>query len=284
MNLNAIPFFWRAERLADQISFAFRTAPPSMANPGRWGVFKLRRNLDHLRASKRTGITGLKIDGYAHPVFVRAGTSDLDVVMQLMGSHELGFDLSANPQWIVDLGANIGLSAIYLANRFPSARILAIEVERENYELLVRNAQPYPQITPIHKAVWHTGGAVRITNPEAQPWSFRVEQTTSDDPDGIEAISINDLLADFGISTIDLVKMDIEGAELEVLSTGTSPWLERTRVLAVELHERYKPGCTAALDTAVAGNEEHRQMFGEYVVVNLSPGKKEGPSGLTTAH
>jgi len=202
-------------------------------------------------------------------VWVRGGTSDLDVVEQLMVQHELGFDLDHAPNWIIDLGANIGVSAVYLANRFPSARILALEVDSANFELLVRNTAPYPQISPIHKAIWPVGGRVRISNPQAQPWSFQVESTALDDPLGIDAISINDLVMRYSIPRIDLLKMDIEGSEREVLSDALTPWLETTDVMAVELHERHRTGCVAALDAALAGLPHRRELRDEYHVIRF---------------
>lgn len=186
-----------------------------------------------------------------------------------MVHHELGFSLDREPRWIIDVGANIGLSALYFARRFPSARILAVEVESANHELLVRNAAPYPLITPIHKAIWCKSGHVRISNPEAQAWSFRVEMATPETRDALEAISMNDLMDEHGVDSADLVKMDIEGAEREVLSEGLHPWLGRTAVLAVELHERHRKGCEASLDRAAASATHDREIVGEYHIVRF---------------
>lgn len=267
--MSGLPLLWRAQRLADQVATTMRVLLPDQAWPRRIGMFRLRRKVDDLRARGRSGLVPIDVEGYEHPVWVRGGTSDLDVLAQLMVHHELGFDMPVPPQWIIDIGANIGLSAVYFARRFPGARILAVEVEAENFEVLMRNSAPYPQITPIHKAVWCEGGRVRITNPDAQPWSFRVESTRPDDPDGIEAVSINDLVAQFSIPRIDLLKMDIEGSEREVLSDGLHPWIGRTGVLAVELHERHRQGCEAALLAAIGGQQHQRDSLGEYHVIRF---------------
>lgn len=270
LRLNAVPFLWRAERLADQIGDVLKVQIPKGGQPGRLAAFRLKRALDTLRAQRHDGLVQVQVDGYAHPVWVRGGSSDLDVVEQLLVHHELGFELEEAPRTIIDLGANIGLSAVYFARRFPHARIIAVEVESANFALLQRNCAPYPQIVALKKAIWQHGGHVRITNPDAQPWSFRVQSTTGDDPAAIEAVSMNELMRDHGLPSLDLVKMDIEGAEAEVLSAGLHPWLDHTRVLAVELHERHKPGCEAALENAVAGRVRQRRQIGEYAVLTLS--------------
>lgn len=53
--------------------------------------------------------------------------------------------LHQSPRVIVDAGANIGLTAVYFANQFPAARILALEPESSNYALLCKNTAAYPQ-------------------------------------------------------------------------------------------------------------------------------------------
>ena len=49
------------------------------------------------------------------------------------------------------------------------------------------------------------------------------------------------ICGEYGIDTIDLLKMDIEGAEREVLGYSKG-WVERVGVLIIELHERINPG------------------------------------------
>ncbi len=51
-----------------------------------------------------------------------------------------------------------------------------------------------------------------------------------------------------GIVSIDLLKVDIEGAEIEVFES--CPWIKRVQVIALELHERVRPGCSAAVMNA----------------------------------
>jgi FkbM family methyltransferase len=251
------------------MSDALCCAVPVGAAPDRWGVFALRRQIDLMRERNYEGLHPLAVKGFAHPVWVRSGTSDLEVAEQLFTQHELGFDLVEQPRWIIDLGANIGLSAVYFAHRFPRARILAVEMEPANFRLLQKNCEPYPQITPIQKAVWGQAGRVKISNPDAQPWSFRVEPTHDNDSEGVDAVSINELMRHYAIEHIDLLKMDIEGAEREVLSTNPYPWVGKTTTLAIELHERHRPGCEAALAGALRDLPHTRSLRGEYELVRF---------------
>jgi hypothetical protein len=80
----------------------------------------------------------------------------------------------------------------------------------------------------------------------------------------IAAISIPDLLLEAGTDSIDLLKLDIEGAEKELFENhACSGWLARTRAVIVELHDRFKPGCTAAVERAVGGQSFRRSQVGE---------------------
>src|SRR5438128_1024549 len=60
---------------------------------------------------------------------IRPSTSDLRVVLKVLADHEYTTPLPINPKLIIDAGANIGISALYFANRYPNARIYAIEPE-----------------------------------------------------------------------------------------------------------------------------------------------------------
>ncbi len=53
----------------------------------------------------------------------------------------------SSPETIVDAGANIGVTSIYFANRYPGAKIFAVEAEASNFAMLVKNTQAYPSIT-----------------------------------------------------------------------------------------------------------------------------------------
>jgi FkbM family methyltransferase len=66
------------------------------------------------------------------------------------------------PPVIIDAGANVGLCAVFYANRFPDARIIAIEPEPSNYEMLKKNTAPYPNITTVHAALWKENGPLRL--------------------------------------------------------------------------------------------------------------------------
>jgi len=205
-----------------------------------------------------------------HPVWLRAGTSDAEVLMQILIWEELRFELPAPPRLIVDAGANIGLASVWLAHRYPGARVIALEAERGNFEVLRRNVAPYPNVEPRLQALWSHPTRLRITNPDASAHGFQVgegEPTGRADDGSVEAVDVPALLREAGAGRIDLLKLDVEGAEVEILRDGAAHWIDHIGTLAVELHDRFRPGCTEALERAVTGRGFSRRTVGEYLVL-----------------
>jgi FkbM family methyltransferase len=185
-----------------------------------------------------------------HAVRLRLHTSDTMVFGNVIMDEEYSFGLPSSANVIVDVGANVGLTPIYYAKLFPEARIFAIEAERANFELMLKNVQPYPNITPIHAALWGSEGYISIADPlpgAFGSWGF----TVSSKPGDVRAITIRSLMRDFGIDHIDLLKIDIEGSEKEVFEA--CDWQDRLDSIVIELHDRYTPGCSEVVNSALQG-------------------------------
>ena len=193
-----------------------------------------------------------------HPFNLRFGTSDIDAYEQVFVELHYHADLLTHPKVIVDAGANIGLVSIYFANRFPQAKILAIEPELSNFNLLERNVRQYDDVTPIRAALWNKNTTIDLIDPGKGHWGFQTaeaNQTVAGDRiDKVAAITVDRLMNNHKIDHIDILKIDIEGAEKEIFS-DSSKWIDRVSVLIVELHERFKIGCSRSFYNATVGFE-----------------------------
>ena len=78
----------------------------------------------------------MRVPGLPHPIELRAGTSDASVLRQILLDEELAFELRDDPKLIIDAGANIGTSSIYLAMRYPRTDRVALELDGGNYWFL----------------------------------------------------------------------------------------------------------------------------------------------------
>jgi FkbM family methyltransferase len=144
------------------------------------------------------------------------------------------------------------MSALYFARRFPQAQIISIEPDPANGALLQHNTRDYPQVQTIQKGIWSKSGHLRIRDKMADANAFQVEWAAEPGTDTLSAISLEEILANSGVDVLDIVKLDIEGAEKEVFRAGYESWLPKTRLLIVELHDRMVPGCSKSLFDAVS--------------------------------
>jgi FkbM family methyltransferase len=169
-------------------------------------------------------------------VLVRPGTSDLGTVWGTFARryHLPPPELGA-PNTIWDLGANIGLTMGHFAHLFPRARVLGVELDEDNVVLARRNVAAWAdRCEVIHAAVWASDGEVRYRG-----WggtsNYQVTGGKAGTP--VRALSLAEMVREHG-GPVDYVKVDVEGAERELLRDGTG-WADAVRCLKIELHGDY---------------------------------------------
>ncbi len=184
----------------------------------------------------------LRVPGVKHHVHLRKNTSDIPAFEQVFITREYDFEPGCDPSVIIDAGANIGLASVYFANRYPGARILAIEPEPGNYQMLKKNTGHYANVTPIHAALWFEDTELSIFDKGKGAWAFTVAEQKTGGIGKTMAISMAHLIKAYDLPYIDILKIDIEGAEKELFSSNYDEWLPKVRVLVIELHDHYKQG------------------------------------------
>ncbi len=201
-------------------------------------------------------------------MLVRTRSSDVWTYEKIFISRE--YDLPAvetDPRIIIDVGANVGYASVYFAERYPHARIIAVEPEEGNFALLQRNTAPYKNVTTVRAALWPHSATVAIDNPGDASWAFRIREPEHASSGAVRGISMLELLDEYDISTIDLLKIDIEGAEKEVFQPGCEAWLAKTRVLVAELHDWMRDGCATAFYRSTSQFPFKHLTSGENVVL-----------------
>ncbi len=200
---------------------------------------------------------------------LRTASSDFRVADGILRRGEYAPALRGRARTILDVGANIGASAIYFAAHCPEATVYAFEPEAENFEMLRRNVRDWPRIVPIRQAVWSQNTAREVQSRKTGAWGYTLADVADRGGYGlgqmVECVTISEFMRQRGLDKIDVLKMDIEGGEKEIFE-HPEEWLGRVDLLVVELHDRICPGCTAAFDQAVRGFA-HRRSDGEKVVV-----------------
>jgi FkbM family methyltransferase len=189
-----------------------------------------------------------------HPLYARAGTSDLDVYEQVFLWREYQcLDAVREAPLIVDCGANVGFSAAYFLSRFPAASVIAVEPDPGNFAQMERNLAPYgARVVALRTGIWsHPARLVMSSDSwgDDREWARTVREARPDEPGGMEALDIATLLARSGERRIAILKVDIEGAE-RVVFGAPCPWLRDVDNIVIELHGR---DCEAIFHRAIAG-------------------------------
>ena len=215
------------------------------------------------------GARAVQLPGFTHPIWARPGTSDVATFDEvfLAREYELPFE-DFYPSHILDLGANVGYASLYFANRWPRAQILAVEPDAQNTNLLARNTRGWPRIDRVQAAVWAHPARVCVANPGDAPNAFRMRELAEAPSESVDAFTVTQLIERMGCARLDLLKMDVEGAEIEILRES-GEWLDRVDVMVIELHDRFLPGCGEALCDALRGRRFHLEIVGANLAIDF---------------
>ena len=242
---------------------SFRDAVKLILTKNRSGDAKI-----YLRPIKRT-------------VTIRRGTTDLQCLEKVFLADEYHSPFQLSPRLIVDGGANVGMATLFFAHQYAHARIVAIEPEHDNFQILKKNCGNLPNVTLIQAALWSQRDAtLDIHSRDAEAWAFwggREIALDSQASTAISTITGPELLSRFDAEQIDLLKLDIEGSERDLFSKGTEEWLDRIQIIAIELHDRYLEGCAQAFYSALMARKFVQEIREARISSqNLTPAKGTG--------
>jgi FkbM family methyltransferase len=186
----------------------------------------------------------LNFKGYDYPIFYRTQTSDLDVILQVFVDEQYDCVGEENSvKLIIDCGANIGCTSFYLLHRYPNAHVVAVEPDPQNFALCQRNLAPFAErVTLVNSGVWPEPVPLQIERGtyadgrEWGEWAIQVRPAQIGERPDMIAVTIDGLINQSGLDGVDILKIDIEGAEAALFSEGVEKWLSRTRHLAIEIH------------------------------------------------
>jgi len=147
-------------------------------------------------------------------------------------------------RFILDAGANIGASAIYFHSFFPNAKVICIEPESSNFSLLKTNIllnNVENIVKPFQMALWNKNEMLSLKNDfrDRSHHSFNVSSDLNESLIKIEGNTVKYFMDINDVKIIDLLKIDIEGAEKYIFEDFNylSSFLPITRFIAIEIHE-----------------------------------------------
>jgi FkbM family methyltransferase len=177
-----------------------------------------------------------------NPVLIRPATTDMWAATAVLppACHLPPPQVeAAGPRVIWDLGANIGVTMAHMAVRHPRARIVGVELDEENCAMARANVARFGlRCEVLHAGVWPGGGEVEYRRRPGEEVAFHLGAGAGE-LCRAPGLSLDELLSrEVPGTVVDYVKMDVEGAERELLRRDTA-WAASARCIKVEVHEPY---------------------------------------------
>jgi FkbM family methyltransferase len=206
---------------------------------------------------------------FRHPVYLRRGTSDFSVFESVLAHRSYDINYGVSPKMIFDCGANIGLTTVFYANRFPEAKIVSIEPEADNFQLLKKNTAHYPNVSVHQNGLWNRTTSLKVEDKGYGEWGFVVGETPDGTPGAVKAVTIPDLMRQHQCNEIDILKIDIESSEKELFESNYETWLPKVKTLVIELHDRMREGASLSFFRALTHYNFTLEIKGENLVCFL---------------
>jgi FkbM family methyltransferase len=192
----------------------------------------IRAELARLRAAPR--YTPLSSDLLGSRFDMVDGPSFCACYEEIFGRGIYAFEPRTTTPLIIDGGANIGVSVMYFKQTHPGSRVIAFEPDAHIFRILETNVRTagYHDVQLINKALWNGDTDIEFWNEGADAGRIsRAHDDTQPRKSRVPAVRLKPYLT----QGVDFLKLDIEGAELEVLR-DCADLLLNVRHLFVEYH------------------------------------------------
>ena len=175
--------------------------------------------------------SGLKIK-------IRVNSTDLMALTHVWMIQEYSDDdfPISNDDVIIDVGAHIGLFALFASQFCKNGKIFCYEPIKENYKILIENIEmnQIQNIFPNNLAVTKETSRVKIfLNDDQSGHSMFIQNKNFVE---VDSKSLSDIFIDNGIKECDFLKLDCEGAEYEIIESLPSDLFTKINKTAIEYH------------------------------------------------
>lgn len=179
----------------------------------------------------------LKIAGRTVPFVMRL--SDIFIIAEIL--HEQQYKMESRlptNATIIDAGSNVGISAVWFLAHYPDATMHVFEPAEENIDFLSRNLASFPKAKLFQQGVGAETGTMNLLHGEfAGMHSLLPGLAEEGAPvEQIEVMTLADHMAADDIAKIDLLKLDIEGSEMDAIH-GLGKRIRDVDVIVGEVHE-----------------------------------------------
>lgn len=145
----------------------------------------------------------------------------------------------SNGQTVIDVGANVGYYSLMSSKLVgPSGKVLALEPSPRNYQLLCTHLSlnKVSNVSTFKLALSDQCGIARFSA-DIDPVAQRLSESGNIE---VHQVTLDQFVADHSIEAIDIIKIDVEGAELKVLKGAQGVLRKHRPKLFVETHDRFE--------------------------------------------
>lgn len=257
-----------------------------------WRPYMSLRSVLRLRDYELRSARGKQVEGQILELSMKSPVQG-EVSLREVGSDILTFDEVIKQQvyrnilsklerceTVIDLGANIGLASLYFAGHYPSCQVFAVEPNPDTYRLLTANLGGLIEngrCRTVKAAVWGSAKALVADRSQASDHysAFATREASPEEnaEETMMGMPIQKIINDSGFTKIDLLKVDIEGAEVELFK-GDVGWLRSVDSIAIEFHGDSRNKCR--FDEIMRNYQFHIYDQDPHTVIAVRNGKAGG--------
>lgn len=165
---------------------------------------------------------------------LRTDTDDRQVFNDVFARDEYGVTGLADLDTVIDVGAHVGAFSVRVAT--IARRVLSYEPFPASHDLLVENTRRFPHVTVFRQAVAGRRAAAPLFIGNDPCNNSLVRGLAGDSTITVDAVTLADVFEQHRVDRCDLLKLDVEGAEYDILQGATDDVLRRVRRIVLEYH------------------------------------------------
>jgi|TARA_B110000259_G_C13953731_1_gene377844 FkbM family methyltransferase len=150
-------------------------------------------------------------------------------------------------QTIVDMGANIGTESKRFTKLYPDAKVMAVEAEKRNFEILEKNTAEHSNVSVLLAGIWSKKSPLKIISHSESSQSWHLEEVAANKEYDIMGMTFNEIISASNFTSIDILKVDIEGSEKKLFDDSCEAWIHKVKCLIVECPDNDAPFTTSLM-------------------------------------
>jgi FkbM family methyltransferase len=220
--------YFKLANCYNEICVFFRVGPSQYAH---------MHKIKNCKAGDAETTVSIKSSDLAHPFYIRLGTTDFGEFCHTVVRRAYRKSLPLHPiKLIIDAGAYIGDSTCWYASQCPDAIIVALEPDPNNFLALTRNVAPYgSRVRAQQSALWHENQQLKIVDGGGGSGMSVRELCAGETPDCL-GVSLQTLIGQLSPGGVDIVKLDVEGEEVNLFAVEFDDWIEKAHTIVVDIH------------------------------------------------